>query len=100
MKIAPIKFSLAFVAVLSLSARIICQTPAAEVETSAPNEKGYQRAEIAIANTNALVHTTTATAFIIAHLGIGESRDVNRMRLACVKDLFGSGFNPNKGHSR
>ena len=49
-----------------------------------------------IIDTDALVHTTKDKAFIIAHLGTGESRDVNRKRLACIKDLFGSGFDPEK----
>ena len=90
------KIALAFAAVIAFAAPAVCQTPAAEVEVSPPNERGYQRAQIAIANTDALVHTTKDKAFIIAYLGTGESRRINRMRLACVKDLFGSGFDPDK----
>jgi hypothetical protein len=96
MKIALTNIVVILVATMALSMPAICQTPEAEVEVSPPNEKGYQRAEIAIANTDALVHTTKNKAFIIAHLGAGETRIVNRKRLACVKDLFGSGFDPAK----
>jgi hypothetical protein len=80
---------------LTFSGPALCQTLQPGLEISPPNEKGYQRAEIAIANTDAIVHTTNNKAFIIAHLGTGETREVNRKRLACVKDLF-SGFDPQK----
>jgi hypothetical protein len=84
------------VATIPMSMPAICQTREAEVEISPPNEKGYQRAKIAIANTDALIYTTKNKAFIIAHLGTGETPNMNRKRLACVKDLFGSGFDPQK----
>jgi len=96
MKIAPTNIVVVLVTTMAMSMPAVCQKPEGEVEVSPPNEKGYQRTEIAIANTDALVHTTKDKAFIIAHLGTGETRIVNRRRLACVKDLFGSGFDPRK----
>jgi len=96
MNISLTNIVVALVATIPLSMPVVCQTPEGEVEVSSPNQKGYQRAEIAIANTDAQVHTTKNKAFIIAHLGTGETPIVNRKRLACVKDLFGSGFDPQR----
>src|ERR1700674_4407104 len=58
-------------------------TNTGEVEISSPNEEGYRRAETAIANTDALVHTTNDKAFIILHLGQREGSIVGtRARIA------------------
>ncbi len=87
------------VAVASSSALIAAQQTQveAQVEIAPPNEEGYRRNGIAIANLEALVNTTKERAFIVAHLGRGETaRQLNHRRLECIRSQFGSGVKPGK----
>lgn len=67
----------------------------AEVETVPATARGCQRNTINVANLQALVGTTTEKAFVIAHLGTGETNPrLNRRRLNDVKTEFGLGDSP------
>jgi hypothetical protein len=71
--------------------------PNAEVEIAQPNEEGYRRDGIAIANLEALLNTTKEKAFVIAHLGRGETvRQLNRRRLECISNQFGPNVKADK----
>lgn len=67
----------------------------AEVETVPATARGCQRNTINVANLQALVETTNEKAFVIAHLGTGETNPgLNRRRLNDVKTEFGLGDSP------
>jgi hypothetical protein len=69
--------------------------PPAEVEIVPATARGCQRNTINVANLQALVQTTKEKAFVIAHLGTGEtSRRLNPRRLNDVKTEFGLGDSP------
>ncbi|HKO96598.1 MAG TPA: hypothetical protein VJU86_06390 [Pyrinomonadaceae bacterium] len=69
--------------------------PAAEVEIVPATARGCQRNTINVANLHALVQTTEEKAFVIAHLGTGETNPrLNRRRLNDVKTQFGLGDSP------
>jgi hypothetical protein len=69
-------------------------TPA-EVEVVPATARGCQRNTINVANLLALVQTTKEKAFVIAHLGTGETNlRLNRRRLNDVKTEFGLGDSP------
>jgi hypothetical protein len=71
------------------------QVQLAEVEIVPATARGCQQNTINIANLQALVQTTKDRAFVIAHLGTGETnRGLNRRRLHDVKTQFGLGNSP------
>lgn len=69
--------------------------PPAEVEIVPATARGCQRNTINVANHRALVETTKERAFVIAHLGTGETNPhLNRRRMNDVKTQFGLGDSP------
>jgi len=67
----------------------------AEVEIVPATARGCQRNTINVANLQALLQTTEEKAFVIAHLGAGETnRRLNRRRLNSVKTELGLGDSP------
>jgi hypothetical protein len=69
--------------------------PDAEVEIVPATARGCQRNTINVANLRALVETTKERAFVIAHLGTGETNPrLNQRRLNDVKTQFGVGDSP------
>src|SRR5437870_731678 len=69
--------------------------PPAEVEIVPATARGCQRNTINAANLEALVQTTKEKAFVIAHLGTGETNPrLNLRRLNDVKTQFGLGDSP------
>jgi hypothetical protein len=75
------------------------QIPEAETEIVPATARGCRRNTSNIANLKALLGTTKERAFVIAHLGSGEtSRDLNRRRLNDIKTEFGqsSSVNPER----
>jgi hypothetical protein len=69
--------------------------PPAEVEIVPATARGCQRNTINVANLQASVQTTKEKAFVIAHLGTGETNPrLNRRRLNDVKTEFGLGDSP------
>ena len=70
-------------------------TPQAEVEIVPATAEGCQRNTINVANHLASVQTTKEKAFVIAHLGTGETNpNLNRRRLNDVKIQFGLSNSP------
>jgi hypothetical protein len=69
--------------------------PPAEVEIVPATARGCQRNTINAANLQALVSTREEKAFVIAHLGAGETNPrLNRRRLNDVKTELGLGNSP------
>jgi hypothetical protein len=67
----------------------------AEVEVVPATARGCQRNTINVANLQASVQTSKEKAFVIAHLGTGETNPrLNRRRLNDVKTEFGLGNSP------
>ena len=70
-------------------------SPQGEVEIIPSTARGCQQNTINIANLEAQVQTTKEKAFVIAHLGTGETNPrLNRRRLNDVKTQFGLGNSP------
>jgi hypothetical protein len=69
--------------------------PSAEAEIVPATARGCQRNTINAANLQALVSTTKEKAFVIAHLGTGETNPrLNRRRLNDVKTELALGDSP------
>ena len=67
----------------------------AQIDIVPATARGCQRNTINVANHRALVETTKEKAFVIAHLGTGETNpSLNRRRLNDVKTQFGLGNSP------
>jgi hypothetical protein len=69
--------------------------PPAEVEIIPATARGCQRNTINVADLRAQIQTTEEKAFVIAHLGTGETNPrLNRRRLNDVKTEFGLSDSP------